>query len=266
MSRERTRRAIAPRMVRLPRLTVRGRLWISSALFVAGFAIFAGLAFDTQRAVQVTGPLYQRIIQDKDVIADVLPPPEYIIESYLVALQLRDAIGNLEEIGHLAERSRTLRNEYDDRHRYWIESLPVGELRDWLVVRSYEPAMEFFKLRDDAFIPAVVAGDPVRVAELLNELRGHYGRHREAIDQVVRIATEQARTNEAAASALVTERSRWLLGLGLAIVLVVFGTAALIARAIVGPLERARAFLAEIADGDGDLTRRLEVQDRKSVV
>jgi methyl-accepting chemotaxis protein len=38
--------------------------------------------------VQVNGPLYQRIVEGKDIVADILPPPEYIIESYLVVLQM----------------------------------------------------------------------------------------------------------------------------------------------------------------------------------
>ena len=37
---------------------------------------------------KVNGPVYQRIVQGKDLSADVLPPPEYIIESYLVTLQM----------------------------------------------------------------------------------------------------------------------------------------------------------------------------------
>jgi methyl-accepting chemotaxis protein len=249
----------------LPRVTVRGKLWLSSAVFVLGFGVFAAVFIDTLQAVQVNGPLYQQIAQGKDVIADVLPPPEYAIESYLVALQLRDAVGRPDEIGRLVERSRTLRNEYDERHRFWSASLPPGELREWLVVRAHEPAVEFFRLRDDTFVPAVVAGDPVRVGELLSELHAHYLHHREAIDQVVRIATEQNSANEAGGRAFLAERSRWLLALGATIVVVVFATAGLIARGIVRPLERVRRFLADIADGDGDLTQRLDVRGRDEI-
>jgi hypothetical protein len=33
--------------------------------------------------VKINGPLYQQIVSGKDLIADILPPPEYIIETYL---------------------------------------------------------------------------------------------------------------------------------------------------------------------------------------
>ena len=42
--------------------------------------------------VRVNGPLYHDIVTDKDLIADILPPPQYIIESYLVALQIANAL------------------------------------------------------------------------------------------------------------------------------------------------------------------------------
>jgi len=40
--------------------------------------------------LQINGPLFRQIVQGKVVVADVLPPPEYLIESYLVVLQLTD--------------------------------------------------------------------------------------------------------------------------------------------------------------------------------
>ena len=40
--------------------------------------------------VKVNGPLYRQIVEGKDLIADILPPPEYIIESYLTAYELAE--------------------------------------------------------------------------------------------------------------------------------------------------------------------------------
>ena len=33
----------------------------------------------------VNGPIYQRIVLGKDLVADILPPPEYILEPYVPA-------------------------------------------------------------------------------------------------------------------------------------------------------------------------------------
>ncbi len=68
-------------------LTVRTRLAVMVAVVVAGFVGFAGLAYRVLDKVQINGLVYSQIVQGKDLVADVLPPPEYIIESYLVACE-----------------------------------------------------------------------------------------------------------------------------------------------------------------------------------
>ena len=49
---------------------------------VIGFASYGLWSFKTLNDLKVNGPLYQRIVQGKDLVADILPPPEYILESY----------------------------------------------------------------------------------------------------------------------------------------------------------------------------------------
>jgi hypothetical protein len=34
--------------------------------------------------------VYNRIVQGKDLLADVLPPPEFIVESHLTANRIKD--------------------------------------------------------------------------------------------------------------------------------------------------------------------------------
>ena len=41
-------------------------------------------------AIKIKGDLYNQVIQMKDLVADILPPPAYIIESYLTVLQQID--------------------------------------------------------------------------------------------------------------------------------------------------------------------------------
>jgi radical SAM superfamily enzyme len=57
----------------------------------SGFIAYGAWSFKTLHEVKVNGPIYERIVQSKDLIADILPPPEYIIESYLVCMQIQDA-------------------------------------------------------------------------------------------------------------------------------------------------------------------------------
>ena len=64
----------------LSNLRIRTRFMLLLVLFFAGFLLYGAWSFKTLAELKVNGPLYQRIVQSKDLIADVLPPPEYIIE------------------------------------------------------------------------------------------------------------------------------------------------------------------------------------------
>ncbi len=57
------------------RRTIRGSLGRIVGLAVLGLGGFAALAFDTLSLLEVNGPLYDEVIQGKDIVADVLPPP-----------------------------------------------------------------------------------------------------------------------------------------------------------------------------------------------
>ena len=72
-------------------LSIRTRLTLLAGTSVAGLAIFGALAWRAIETVKVGGPHYRAIVQSKDLIADVLPPPAYIIEAYLTAYEIVEA-------------------------------------------------------------------------------------------------------------------------------------------------------------------------------
>src|SRR5438477_2713876 len=123
---------------------------------VVGFAAFALFAYSTLGTVKVNGPLYQRIVQGKDVIADILPPPEYILEANLVVYQMADAVetGDKAQLDALIQKGKSLREDYETRHAFWVKDLPEDRMKQTLIQNSYRPAVDFFDLRDKEFIPA----------------------------------------------------------------------------------------------------------------
>ena len=196
---------------------VKSKLALLVGLFALGFVVFAWVSLQTLADLKVNGPYYQKIVAGKDVIADVLPPPEYIIESYLVTLQMADA-SNRSQLPDLLARARKLRQEYDKRHDYWNSFTLV---RDTPMVRrlvedSYQPAQEFFSARDQQLIPAVQSGNYTRAQQLTRgALNDSYERHRVAIDRVVEAATIYNTTVEREAAEAVRSRTLWLFLLGL---------------------------------------------------
>ena len=165
------------------------------AFFVFGFLLFGGWAFKTLNDLKVNGPLYQRIVQGKDLIADILPPPVYILESYLVALQL-SAASEKTERDALVTRLKSLKTDYDTRHAFWLQEQLDAGLADTFLKQAHAPALAFYTTAFDTLVPAVQRSDAIASADALAVMRASYETHRKFIDQAVQITTKRTEADE----------------------------------------------------------------------
>jgi hypothetical protein len=95
-----------------------------------------------------------------------------------------------------------LHAEYNDRHAYWADAMAASDNMDWMIQRSYVPAVAFFNLAEQQFIPAMLRGDRSHAMALLDgPVKENYLAHRNAIDEVVQ------RTNAANAQAVEAARA-----------------------------------------------------------
>jgi methyl-accepting chemotaxis protein len=233
--------------------SIRARMVLLVSLPLLGLSLFGYLSNKTLQNVKVNGPVYSQIVQGKDIVADVLPPPEYIIESYLVVLQM---VGERDRaaLEGLANRGKQLRREYDDRHQYWDKILEPSSIRSGLLQDSFVPAIAFFDLRDSVFVPAALAGEHAEALATVTKLRAFYEQHRVSVDQVVKLATTQIVDGERNAEALVKSADFNLLALWLSLSGAGLLLGIVIARSIVKPLGATVDVLEAVAAGD--LTQR----------
>jgi len=237
-------------VARFSNMTVRSKLSLLVGIFIFGFAAFGLCSQSTLNLVRVGGPYYRSIAQGKDVIADVVPPPEYLLEAYLVVLQMADE-SDPRQLDLLAQRSKQLRADYETRHEFWVRDLPDGRLKDMLTIHSYKPAIEFFEARDRDFIPAVLRDQRDRARELTRGvLRQKYDEHLSAILQVVDMAKQSNRAEEVFAEEVVRRRSSLLFILGCVIVGVVSLLCWLFIRQMVASLTRITEIAESVAGGD----------------
>ena len=231
-------------------LKVRSKLVLLVAVFALGLAGFGGFAFSTLQLTKVNGPNYQSIIRGKDLLADVLPPPEYLVESYLVALQMLDEPDRA-GLNKLIERSRTLRTDYETRHDFWAKDLPESPLKEAIVARAYKPGLEFLDVCDREYIPAIVAGDLTRARAVeRGRLRETYEAHRAAIDTVVNLATADSGRLESETATVIADRNYALAVLGGLVLLVAGVLAYYVTQGVCGPLALAVKALNALAEGD----------------
>ena len=187
-----------------PRMTIKMRFMIILVTLITGFVLFGFATFTAMKKLNVNGEIYQRIVRDKDLVADVLPPPEYIIESYLVALQLMQSQDSA-EINTLIQNFTKLKVDYDARHSYWKihEKELKPEVKTLLLETSYQAANAFYLEAQQQFIPAISKGDNEIAKDSLTKLRSNYQKHRVAIDKVVNLTQIQNEINEAQAQSII---------------------------------------------------------------
>jgi len=248
----------------LNNLKVSYKLSLLVGFGVAGLVGSAVVSREAVSTVKVGGPLYAEVIQNKDLIADILPPPTYILETYLVAHQLAEAPDQT-EVGKLVERVKTLKSDFGTRHEYWRKDLPDSPMKTTLLTTSYDPAVAFFKTLEAEFIPAVQARDKAKAAQLLaGPMKTSYDLHRAAIDEVVAAATTQATEIEARSAGIVASKSMWMMGAAVGTALATALLGWLITRAVVIPLRRLSASLVDF-ENTKDLTTTIVVTSKDEI-
>jgi len=182
-------------------LTMKLKLLILIGVFTFGFIASGVFLLVTINQVKVNGPIYQGISQQKDLLADILPPPEYLLESYLVTQQM--LVSDKTNLPALIEKSKSLMKDFDDRYQYWQKELPEGEIKSLIGGNVYKSGKEFLDIQQSQLIPALLAGDVKIIETLRPKIEQKYLEHRTAIDNLVSKATTQSDLQEKQAADLI---------------------------------------------------------------
>jgi methyl-accepting chemotaxis protein len=228
---------------------------------VAGFALGTALlmagSLYTLNVVKVNGPEYERIVRNKDLIADILPPPFFIVEAHLVTLRMLDAASPA-EVERLVGELRKLRTNYDERGAYWDKQPLLPEVRQALLSDARAAAREFFDIVDMKFLPALRGGKHEEAEDIAaKSLLPAYEKHRSHIEHGASILASDATRVEAEVRELVTSRIFMLLALGIFLVLPLFPLGGAAYRALMNPLRGAMEVFRAFANRN--FTMRLEV-------
>ncbi|MCF5895732.1 methyl-accepting chemotaxis protein [Aeromonas veronii] len=128
--------------------------------------------------------------QGKDVVADILPPPLYLIESQLQVYTLLHA--KPEEREHLLQTLTRLQQEFESRNRFWQESNLNEPLRELLLGEQKVQGELFWQLLNDKFVPAIKVGDLAQAGAIAARLHTLYNAHRLGVDATVIRGNEYA--------------------------------------------------------------------------
>jgi methyl-accepting chemotaxis protein len=244
------------------KLKIKNKMLIIITFFILGFVIFGAYAFYSFSIVKVNGNIYNEIIEGKDLVADILPPPEYIIESNLLSYQLLNEtdMNNIEDI---IKKSEELENEYYERHDYWTNTLKEGDIKQYIIYDAYNYAVEFFNIRDKEFFTAIREGNKEKANSLITgKMSEAYKNHRDNIDKVVTLANEKNAEIEKQSSAYISNTIHILIGVAFLVGIIVICFSITVSRSITNPLVLAINNLKQIAKGDFSRTSGENLKNR----
>jgi methyl-accepting chemotaxis protein len=182
----------------------------------------------------------------KDVVADILPPPLYLIEMRLVVSQAVEQTLTPEEA---TGRWRKLAADYQERAAYWREHAPPT-LRQHLLGEQHERAERFIDIAGHAVLDRLAAGERDAALQGLHDAEAAYQAHRAAVDDTVRVGSQFADAAIADFGAT-TARGYWIMPLAAAALLGLSSVLGMVIyRGLVGAVRQCSNLAHRVAAGD----------------
>ena len=213
----------------------------------AGIGLLVALALVALSfwAVRMDHRAAEQIYAAKDVTADILPPPLYLIEMRLVLSQVVDGSMPAEQATREVER---LAGEYQGRVQHWSAHPPYG-LETQLLGRQHEAGQRFIqKARALSRMAGSADADALRAA--LKDAHSAYLEHRAGVDETVKLASAFATASTDAAEQTTTRVTAAQLGLLALAVVLLMAAGWWVRQRIVRPINAAVQVAHRIAGGD----------------
>ena len=247
-------------------MSIKLRLMLTAFVSILVVLLVIGVSLLTIQTVQIKGDLYTKIILSKDLLADILPPPEYIIEARLVTYQLANAEpSQVDELKRTIER---LKKEFLERQAYWSEHQKELEpsLRALILNDIKNSALSYFEITEQKLIPLIEQKKSDEAYTLLNgELKTYYDRHRSYVDQLVLMTNQQAEIDENASNyalqkGFITIGITALLG-----ILMLLGFLGFTNTIILKSINKLKTIAAMLASEEGNLSSRLPIESNDEI-
>lgn len=239
-------------------LKISSKILIITIFTAVGFVCLGLIAYSSLiNNSRNTTDSYLNIIQGKDIVADILPPPLYIIEAYLTSYQICFD-NDKSKLNNLLNKLNSVRNDYMTRHNYWQNLNIDPQIKQMLLVDSYKSVQQYFEIVDSDFIPAVKTGKYDLAKDILqNKLKVCYEEHRSAIDKLVDFTNNYNAQKETENNQKIKDSIQFsiiaLFSIGIIILGLVIWVTLYISKQIVRPIHNVIDSAQKISSGNFDL-------------
>jgi methyl-accepting chemotaxis protein len=229
------------------RLTIAKAVNLFGIVVGIGFVAVIWTALFAIGELKVNGPVYTRIVLGKDLIADILPPPEYIIEPYLEATLAKN---DPKSLGASKERLAQLHKDYNTRHDYWSNDRTYdAAIVQKMIGPAHAEAVKFWDEVEGNLLPAIERGDQTAADASYAKVAAAYGKHRAVIDEIVGDANRFNAASEAAASRDETLYMSVVWAVSGIVLMIVLAGVLFMALGVVRPIARMTSVMKQLSEG-----------------
>lgn len=198
-------------------------------------------------AIRADGPMTQDSALQAEILADVLPPPAFVVEPYLNAsLILRDP----ERAGPYLSELKDERAEFEERKTYWKTAPVPGQLRQPLN-DTIAAADKFWQVMEGKFLPAVSSGNRAAMEEAFSmDIAPIYRVQREQVRSIVALSRTYSADTARSNAKLTGVALAGLAALAFAMLGLILWSARTAQKLVVAPLVETAAAMQRMAEGD----------------
>ncbi|MBB4955155.1 methyl-accepting chemotaxis protein [Agrobacterium vitis] len=229
------------------KLSISSTVTASGIILAIGIVVTLATGMKTLQRLKVNGPVYTQIIDSKDLIADILPPPLYLIESYSL---VSEAALHPELASANRERLNVLRGQYQERREYWKTSTLPDSMKQKLQTDVLIKGDAFWATLDKLDLRTLAKRDDATIADQLIMLKNAFHTHEKAVNELVDMGNAYGKQKEADAAieAALLENISYMLG-G-ALIVLSLGSLIFIRRRALRPLGDITSAMTTMAEGD----------------
>lgn len=229
------------------KINIARSLLVFGAFVTIGLAASVGVSRYAFNELQVNGPVYHDIVNGKDLIADILPPPLYVVESYMLANEM---MAHPTIVEKNALRIEVLSRLYEERRSFWMKSdldpALNAKLQDDVLVKGDT----YWAVLKEGFLPAKTSGDYGASLKAAADLYTAFHTHDEAVNELVEQASVFLEKTENSARVADKWFSTLTLSASAASVLLFLVGLYLVRKRAVVPLTDMKDYMRNLADGD----------------
>ncbi len=154
------------------------------SIFAVAFSLYAWGEFNMLKEININGPIYNKIVNGKDQIAELLAPRGNIMGSALKMRELANTSDKNEQV-KLINELKSLEKSYLDFHSFLTKTEKDPKIMDLLLKKAHEPAVLFYKIVKSELIPAVENMDGDTTLLAVKNASTAYSTHSKAIEEVI---------------------------------------------------------------------------------